>query len=104
MAWNRQKRRKLSQYGLGEQMMKEEFARELNAQKEHDYRMAWASAFLALHEITGMGKDDLQRIAERTVEIGNNALCASELVQELKNKTGFDVDQRPSTYVYGVDV
>ena len=81
--------------------MREEFEAEYNRQRDFNYRLAWGAAFTAFHEYTGMGKDDLQHIAERTVEIANNALCAEELVQELKDRTGFDVNQPPKEYVYG---
>lgn len=100
MAWNRQTRRKLSQYGIGEQRMREEFEIEFQKHRDHNYRLAWSSAFMAFYEYTGMKKNDLQHIAERTVEIANNALCAEEIIMDLKDKTGFDVAQPPSTYEY----
>ena len=91
MSWNRAQRRKLSQYGIGEQRMCEEFEAEFNRQRAFNYRLAWGAAFSAFHEYTGMGKDDLQHIAERTVEIANAALWAEEIIQDLENMTGFDV-------------
>lgn len=100
MAWNRITRRKLSRYGIGEQIVKDKFSEQLNIQRANDYKFAWAAAFTAFWEKTGMSKDELQQVAERTVELRNNALCAEELVADLKDKTGFDVNQPSSTYIY----
>lgn len=80
--------------------MNEVWERELQRVRDFTYRFAWASMLMALHELKDMGKDDLQHIAARTVEIHNDALSAEELAIQLKAETGFDIHQPTTDYVY----
>lgn len=76
------------------------FDDEMNRVSRHCYNFAWAAMLTAIHERYGADRNELQRIAARTVDIRNNALCAEECAADLKAATGFDIDQPPSTYEY----
>lgn len=98
--WNRKQRREMSRYGIGQKVVEDTFKNELSKRQDYDYRFAWSSMISAMIELCGFNKNQLQRIAARTVEIRNNALCPEELIQDIKDKTGFDMYQRPDDYVY----
>ena len=96
--WNRKKRREMSRYGIGQEMMQEEFEKYFEQKQEYDYKYAWASAFAAVHELFGADERTLKRLAILTLKYQYESLCAEELIQELKDRTGFDVNQAPSEY------
>lgn len=98
--WNRKQRREMSRYGIGQQVVESTFEKEFHKKQDYDYRFAWSSMMAALVELHGFNKNQLQDIAKRTVDIRNNALCPEELIQDIKDKTGFDMHQHPSDYVY----
>lgn len=86
--WNRKKRRQASRYGIGQQ----EYERVQEQARENACRIAWGGMMLALHDDFGFGQARLQKLAVSTLKHINDSLCASEMVDELKAKTGFDVD------------
>ena len=95
--WNRAKRRKLSQYGLGEQMMQEEFEKQFVRVREYDYQNAWVSMMLALIDrYPALGAPDiLHSIGVDTLEYSGGIAPPDELADILQERTGFDIRERP---------
>lgn len=95
--WNRAKRRKLSQYGLGEQMMRETFEKEFIREREYAYQNAWVSMMLALIDrYPELGTPDiLHSIGVDTLEYSNGIAPPDELADILQERTGFDIRERP---------
>ena len=55
---------------------------------KHSTQMTLAAACIALHDLYGFGQQRLMRMLEKVEDLTLNALCAGELVDELKNKVG----------------
>ena len=55
---------------------------------KHSTQMTLAAACIALHDLYGFGQQRLMRMLEKIEDLTLNALCAGELVDELKNKVG----------------
>lgn len=89
--WNRKTRREMSRYGIGQKVLNEEYDKVRNATRTSAYNSAFAAMLLALHHIHGFGYQRLHRIAKQTILNINDSMCASELVEQLKRETGFDV-------------
>lgn len=87
--WNRKKRRQASRYGIGQQ----EYERVQEQARENACRIAWGGMMLALHDDFGFGQARLQKLAVATMRNINTSLCPSEMIEELKAATGFDVDK-----------
>lgn len=98
MPLNRQMRRDLAHNGRLEQYMNEVYQKEHERTRAHSYKHAWVSMFLALcdrwPEI--MTAEMLHSIAVDTIEYVNGIEPASELAVVLKDRTGFDIDEKPS--------
>lgn len=98
MALNRQQRRELAHNGKLEQFMSDVYEREHEKVRAYAYVHAWSSVFLALTDRFPklMTADMLHSIAVDTMEYVNGIEPASELAINLKERTGFDVHERPS--------
>lgn len=83
-----------------EQVVNEVFDENMEKARNHGMRMAWAASFLAIWEQSRCTKDEIQHLAIRTLELMNTALSAEELIQRLKDETGFDVNQAPKEYTW----
>ena len=93
MAWNRAQRRQMSKYGLGEEEMKKRLNEAWNKAEEASYRTAFAAMILALYQVYHFPKECITDLARETMKRINGAFCASELVDAVKQATGFDVDE-----------
>lgn len=91
--WNRAKRRKMSQYGLGQQEMERAFAEMNEKTTERVSRECFSGMMLALVEEFEFPPDQLHRLAVETMRRVNGFDCASIMVDTLKDKYGFDVDE-----------
>lgn len=63
-----------------EQVVNEVFDENMEKARNHGMRMAWAASFLAIWEHVHCSKDEIQRLAIRTLELMNTALSAEELI------------------------
>lgn len=61
---------------------------------KHSTQMTLAAACIALHDLYGFGQQRLMRMLEKIEDLTWNALCAGELVDELKNKVGVVLDRQ----------
>ena len=61
---------------------------------KHSTQMTLAAACIALHDLYGFGQQRLIRMLEKIEDLTLNALCAGELVDELKNKVGDVLDRQ----------
>ena len=55
---------------------------------KHSTQMTLAAACIALHELYGFGTKRLTRVLETVQDLTMQALCASELVDRLKEEVG----------------
>lgn len=101
---NRQQRRQLSRYGLGQQAMNEAATKLMNNTKTMAYRLAFGGMMKALNEHWGFGKDELDQLAIYTVRNINGAVTPTDLRDELLGLTGFDVDQPIEAEKIGIEV
>ena len=98
MALNRQMRRELAHCGKLEAYMNDVYEREHERVRAHAYPHAWVSMMLALADRFPdvMTAEMLHSIAVDTLEYINGIEPAHELAAWLKERTGFDIDERPS--------
>lgn len=82
----------MSRYGLGQQAMEQGISEMAVKIHENTYRSCFSGIMLALTEQMGFPKEKLPELAVRTMRYINNSLSAEELREELKEKTGFDID------------
>lgn len=92
--WNRATRREISR--RGEALVNEVYDRELQKVRSHSYTHAWVSMFLALVDRFGFDADMLHSIAVDTLEYTNGIEPAHELAEMLLERTGFDINEKPS--------
>lgn len=94
---NRQKRRELAHNGKLEQYMETVYQQGYEQVRSHSYRHAWVCMFVALVERFPklMTKEMLHSIALDTCDVSKRIEPATELIANLKEQTGFDVDQNP---------
>lgn len=94
---NRQTRRELAHCGKLEEFMNDVYQKEHEKTRAHAYTHAWVSMFLALCDRWPqvMTADMLHSIAVDTLEYTNGIEPASELAVILRERTGFDIDERP---------
>ena len=91
--WNRKTRRQMSNYGIGQEIMQKEYAKYAQMVGENAFRQAVAGTMLAIVDHFGFPPEKLHDLAVETMKNINGSLCASELVDRLKEQTGFDVDE-----------
>ena len=91
--WNRKKRRQMARYGIGQDALNRGIDAAWRKGEEAAYRTAFAGMIMALVEKFGFRPEQLHDLAVETMRYINGALCASELVNAVKEKTGFDVDE-----------
>ena len=98
MPLNREKRRFLARNGNLEKYMNDVYERDHERTRAHAYTHAWASMFLALCDRfpETMTADVLHSIAVDTLKYVNSIEPAHELAAQLKERTGFDIDEKPS--------
>lgn len=90
---NRKTRRTLSRYGIGQKVLEEQYDIVRNTTRDNAYNCAFSAMLLAIRQIHGFGYKRIHRIAKQTIPNINNSMCASELVAQLIEETGFDVNE-----------
>ena len=105
---NRNTRRRLSQNGEIEKIIKntvDELMDEVRETTRHDaYRNAFASLLLACVQIAGFDAVMVHKVAVKTLRNINETKCATELVNALNDATGFDVDAPLDDHMSGMEV
>lgn len=91
--WNRQTRRQMGRYGIGQKLIADELEKETKKVKEYTYREAFSAMMLALNKGFGFGHDRLHRLAVMTVNNINKSLCPEDMIVELKKRTNFDINE-----------
>lgn len=91
--WNRKQRRKMSRYGIGQDALNQGINAAWKRAEESASRTAFAGMILALYQEFDFPADKIHDLAVETMRRINGAFCASELVDKVKELTGFDVDQ-----------
>ena len=91
--WNRKTRRQMSHYGIKQEVLNEEYHKYASMVGENAFRQCAAGIMLAIVDHFGFPPEKLHDLAVETMKNINGSLCASELVDRLKNQTGFDVDE-----------
>lgn len=91
--WNRKQRRKMARYGIGQEALNKGIDEALRRGEENASRTAFAGMILALYQEFDFPADRIHDLAVETMKRINGAFCASELVDKVKNLTGFDVDE-----------
>lgn len=91
--WNRKQRRKMSRYGIGQDALNQGIDAAWKRAEESTYRAAFAGMILALYQEFNFPEDKIHDLAVETMRRINGAFCASELVDKVKELTGFDVDE-----------
>lgn len=95
--WNRDTRRKMGRYGIGQKIIAQAVDNSLDKVREEvrrdSYNNAFAALLLALHQLHGFGHKRIHAVAVQTIRNLNNTLCATELIEMLKQATGFDVEE-----------
>ena len=89
--WNRKQRRQMSRYGIGQKVLNEQYDVVRDTTRDNAYNYAFSAMLLAIRQIYGFGYKRIHRIAKQTIININDSMCASELVEQLKRETGFDV-------------
>ena len=91
--FNRADRRKLSRYGLGQQEMENAFVEMNQKTTDRVSRECFSGMMLALVEAFQFPPDQLHKLAVETMKRINGSDCASLMVDALKEKYNFDVDE-----------
>lgn len=91
--WNRKQRREMSRYGIGQKVLNEQYDKVRSESRIDAYKNAFSAMLLALHQIHGFDYKRIRAIAVQTIRNINATMCASELMEQLKTATGFDVDE-----------
>lgn len=91
--WNRKTRRQMSNLGIGQKIVEEQLEKTYKEAREFAIREAWSAMMLALHKENGFDREALHRLAVATVNNINRHICPTDMVDELKKLTGFDVDE-----------
>ncbi len=91
--WNRKQRRKMSRYGIGQDALNQGIDAAWKRAEESTYRAAFAAMILALYQVYHFPKECITDLARETMKRINGADCASQLVDAVKQATGFDVDE-----------
>lgn len=89
--WNRKQRREMSRYGIGQKVLNEQYDVVRKTTQDNAYNYAFSAMLLALRQIHGFGYKRIHRIAKQTILNINNSMCVTELVEQLKAETRFDV-------------
>ena len=90
--WNRKTRRQMSRYGIGQQMIRDQLDKEHAEARRYAARNAWGGMMLALCQEFGFDKEMLHRLAVKTLTNINKSMCATDMIDEVKRVTGFDID------------
>lgn len=91
--WNRQTRRKMGKYGIGQEALNKGIDEAYKRGEENASRTAFAGMILALVQEFDFPVDRIHDLAVETMKRINGAYCATELVEKVRELTGFDVDQ-----------
>lgn len=106
--WNRDTRRKMGRYGIGQKIIAQAVDNSLDKVREEvrrdSYNNAFAALLLALHQLHGFGHKRIHAVAVQTIRNLNNTLCATELIEMLKAATGFDVEEPLDENELGMEV
>lgn len=89
--WNRKKRREMSRCGIAQKALEEQYDLVRTTTRTDAYNYAFSAMLLALHQIHGFGHKRIHAVAVKTIENINGSLCVTELIEQLKEETGFDV-------------
>ena len=60
--------------------------------EEHHMKLAIGSFALALHRKLGLGKDQMAEVLAALNEISHEALCYTDVKNEIMDETGLDID------------
>ena len=91
--WNRKTRRKMSNLGIGQKIVEEQLQKTYQEARQYAIREAWSAMMLALHQDNGFDLEALHRLAVSTINNINRHLGPTDMAEELKKLTGFDVDE-----------
>ena len=91
--WNRKQRRKMARYGIGQEAFNKGIDEAYKRGEENASRSAFAGMILALYQEFNFPPDKIHDLAVETMKRINGAYCATELVERVRELTGFDVDQ-----------
>ena len=91
--WNRQQRRKMGKYGIGQEALNKAIDDAYARGEENASRSAFAGMILALYQEFDFPADKIHDLAVETMKRINGAYCATELVERVLELTGFDVDK-----------
>ena len=102
--WNRAKRRQMSKLGIAEQALHDGIDKAWRAGEENAYRLAFSGMILALVQKFDFPHDRLHDLAVETMRNVNGALCPTELIEKVKQLTGFDVDEPLDSFEVNMEV
>lgn len=91
--WNRKKRREMGRYGIGQQIIQNELEKQTEKVRMYTYRECFSAMMLALNKDFGFGRARLHKLAVMTVNNINNSLCPEDMIRELVERTGFDINE-----------
>lgn len=89
--WNRKKRRAMNRCGIAQKALEEQYDKVCSSTRDDAYNTAFSAMLLAIHQLHGFGHKRIRQIAVQTIHNINESLCATELIEQLKRETGFDV-------------
>lgn len=94
---NRWQRRSLAHNNKLEKWMNDTYQQGFEQARSHSYNHAWVCMFMALRDRFPelMTKEMMHSIAVDTCDVSKRIEPATELIQMLKDETGFDVDENP---------
>lgn len=105
---NRKKRRQMSRYHIGQGVVKnavdDAMDNYIPIVRRDAYQNAFASMLLALHQLCRFDYNMIRKIAVKTLQNINSTECATQLVEALKEATGFDVDETITDDELGMEV
>lgn len=91
---NRNGRRLLkNKHGLTPQMLDDMYDKVRAETRRDAYNNAFAGMLLALHQLHGFGYKRIRAVAVKTLQNINGTTCATELIEAVKDATGFDVEE-----------
>ncbi len=91
---NRNGRRLLkNKHGLTPKMLDDLYDKVRSETRRDAYNNAFAGMLLALNQLHGFGYKRIRAVAVKTLQNINGTTCATELIEDVKAATGFDVEE-----------
>ena len=91
--WNRKTRRQTSRYGIGQKLLDDHYDKVRSETRMDAYNNAFSAMLLALNQMHGFGYKRIRAVAVQTIRNIKETDCATQLIEMLKIKTGFDVTE-----------